>query len=248
MEPYLVAREAILSLAARLGFQVQRICPTHTPDLALRELLREYDVDLVLDVGANVGQFASKLIDVGWDGRIVSFEPLSEPYEALVRASAAHPQWELAPRCCIGDRSGEIEVHISENSVASSVLPLAESMDTYSPDARYTASESALMYTLDEAAEPYFKDARRPFLKIDVQGYEEQVLAGAAGIFPRLVGLEIEMSFIELYEGQMLFSEMLRRVESEGFVVHRMVPSFSVVENGRWLQVDVILFRADGTA
>lgn len=91
-------------------------------------MLRAYGVDLVLDVGANVGQFARSLIDVGWTGRIVSFEPMSEPYAALQRASARHPQWEIAERCCIGDHNGEIELHASEDSVASSVLPLSSNL------------------------------------------------------------------------------------------------------------------------
>lgn len=243
MEPYLVARHAILGLANRLGFHIHRICPTHTPDLALREMLRVYGVDLVLDVGANVGQFARKLIEVGWNGRIVSFEPLSEPYATLQTASAPYPQWEIAERCCIGDHNGEMDINISENSIASSVLPLADCMDEYSPDARYRSKESAPMYTLDVAVEKLLLEERRPFLKVDVQGYEEQVLAGGSRTLAQCVGLQIELSFIELYTGQMLFGKLLEQVEREGFVVHRLEPSFVDVTTGRWLQADVLAFR-----
>jgi len=243
VKPYLLARQAALGLATRLGFQIQRICPTHSAEIALRELLRAHDIDLVLDVGANVGQFGKMLIDVGWQGRIVSFEPLSEPYAELQRVSAPHPQWEIAERCCIGDHEGEIEVFISENSVASSVLPLTGEMDVYSPDARYRASELVPIHTLDVAAEKALSTARRPFLKVDVQGYEEQVLAGAPRTLARLVGLQIELSFVELYRGQKLYAEFVSWIEREGFVVHRLVPSFVDATTGRWLQADVIAFR-----
>jgi FkbM family methyltransferase len=243
VEPYLVARQAILAVAKRFGLEVRRICPVHNSDLALLEMLRHYDADLVLDVGANVGQFAQNLLEIGWDRRIVSFEPLSQPHAAIVAASARHPNWQIAERCAIGDHNGEIEVHISENSVASSVLPLADSMDQYSPEARYVSKERVPIYTLDDALAKLRLDARRPFLKVDVQGFEEQVLAGAARTLEQAVGLQIELSFIELYAGQMLFGKLLERIERAGFVVHRMDPSFFHVPTGRWLQADVIAFR-----
>jgi len=211
-------------------------------------MLRAYEVDLVLDVGANVGQFAEGLLAAGWRGRIVSFEPLSGPYATLQRASERHPSWEVAERCCIGDHDGEIDVQISENSVASSVLPLADGHTAHSPDARYVASERVPVITLDAAIDPILRGARRPFLKLDVQGYEEQVLAGGSGTVARLVGVDIEVCFIELYKGQMLFGPLLNWVEREGFVVHRLTPSFLDVTTGRWLAADVIAFRPTGSA
>jgi FkbM family methyltransferase len=234
---------AIHALAARVGLKVSKVAPATDDGAALASMLAERRIDLVLDVGANVGQYALSLLDRGYGGRIVSFEPLAGPHNVLVAASRHHPGWVVAERCAIGEREGEIEIHISENSIASSPLAATSALLRSSPDARYVASERAPLHTLDGAAKRWLSESITPFLKIDVQGYEEQVLKGAAATLPLLAGIQIEMSLVRLYEGQMLMTEMLREIETSGFVLHRLMPSFIDVRDGRWLQADGLFFR-----
>jgi hypothetical protein len=59
-------------------------------------MLNHARVDLLLDVGANVGQYAMRRIETGYSGRIVSFEPLSGPRAALEKEAAGHPNWSIA--------------------------------------------------------------------------------------------------------------------------------------------------------
>ena len=99
-----------------MGFDVKRITPSTSNDLRTRLLLDHHKIGLVLDVGANAGQYASSLRESGYRGKIISFEPLSTMYSVLERASRTDPLWVIASRTAIGNIDGEIEINISENS------------------------------------------------------------------------------------------------------------------------------------
>ena len=73
--------------------------------------------------------------------------------------------------------------------------------------------------------------------------YEEQILSGAPNTLDRIVGIQVELSLVSLYEGQMLFTEMLQRLEAKGFQLYRPFPAFIDFRSGRWLQSDTIFFR-----
>lgn len=239
---YTGARRAFLRAVARFGLKIAKQSPANDDKLSLAKMLADRDVDLVLDVGANVGQFAESLFASGYSGRILSFEPLSRPYEILARKCASHPRWSPV-QLCIGDEPGEMEVKISHNEIASSALEFTPELSSYQPEFEYTGSETVEVQTLDQAASVAANSATHPFLKVDVQGFEEQVLAGGEKTLDRCVGLHIELSFIELYRGQMLFSEMLQLLEAKGFLAYRMAPAWLDTRDGRWLQADVTFFR-----
>jgi len=207
------------------------------------KLLNFYEIDLVLDVGANNGQFASKLFKSGYVGKIVSFEPLSSAYEKLLEASRLHPNWEIAPRCAIGDKNTEIEINISNNSESSSVLPILSAHVDAAPNSVYIGSEKVKMLKLSEAADSYMKKSQATFLKIDVQGFEDKVLEGAAEILTNIKGMQLELSFIPLYQGGILFDEMRTKLKKMGFEIYYISPGFSDPRTGRMLQADGIFFR-----
>ncbi len=101
------------------------------------------------------------------------------------------------------------------------------------------------MQTLDSVFSRYARGARAHFLKLDVQGFESQVLDGAARCLPRMVGFQIELSLSQIYEGEVLFSDMLRRFESLGFQIVRLFPAFTDMQTGRWLAADGLFFPAE---
>lgn len=228
-----------------VGMQAAWISPKSSDDVCLQHFLAAHGVDLIFDVGANKGQYAEKVFAHGYGGRIVSFEPLSAPLAVLEAKSRKRPGWEVAERCCIGDRTGEIEVNISESSIASSILPLSAEHLRVSPDAAYVGIEKAPMYPLDELFDRHLGEATRPFLKIDVQGFESEVLDGARRSIPHLVGMQVELSLVDAYESQKgSFSQMIRRIEEMGFELIRFFPSFIDTATGRWLQADGLFFRS----
>jgi FkbM family methyltransferase len=233
----------IQSVLHSLGMQASRISPLSNNAAALLSLLQEKRIDLIFDVGANIGQYAEGLVSNGYRGHIVSFEPLVDAHQRLLDKSRNNPRWEVAERCCLGNRAGSILIHKSINSQASSILPASRAHTSSFPDATSVATETVPMYRLDQLAPRYLERGTSPFLKIDVQGYEEQVLAGASEIIPNLVGLQVELSLVNMYEGQKLFAEMLTEIQKTGFELYLLTPA-SRLKTGRWLQADCVFFRS----
>jgi hypothetical protein len=100
------------------------------------------------------------------------------------------------------------------------------------------------MERLDRVARGLVEASRAPFLKIDVQGFEKRVLDGTTSILPRLVGLQVELSFVPAYHGQELFPEMLALIDAMGFTAWRFIPVWVDHKTGRWLQADGVFFRS----
>lgn len=205
--------------------------------------LRKFEIDLVLDVGANKGQFASEIRQCGYAGRIVSFEPLSQAHGELLQSSSVDPLWHAYSRCALGDHNGEVEINIAGNSESSSILPMLESHRSAAPESAYQGKETVPIKTLDAVAGQYMMDARAAFLKIDTQGFEWQVLDGARETLPHIKGILVELSLVPLYEGQHLWREVVDRLEAAGFTLWAFKPVFSDPVYGRTLQVDGVFYR-----
>lgn len=105
----------------------------------------------------------------------------------------------MHPRCAIGAYDGEVEINIAGNSVSSSILPMMESHASAAAGSVYIATEKVPIFRLDTIATPYLGKAHKPFLKIDTQGYEWQVLDGASTILPQMSGVLCELSLVPLY-------------------------------------------------
>ena len=215
-------------------------------DAKLPEFLDHFNVDLVLDVGANQGQFARELLNAGFSGRIVSFEPLSDAHAKLLANSRGNAQWTVADRCAIGDRTGTAMINVAGNSQSSSLLGMLDVHEQAAPASRYVGTERVALRRLDEVGAAYVAAARAPFLKIDVQGYEDRVIGGASGLLLEMLGLQLEMSLVPLYEGERVFEFWLPRLRSFGFELWWLRPGFTDKVSGRALQVDGIFFRSVG--
>ena len=210
-----------------------------------RQLLRGFNafgIDLVFDVGANTGQFACEIRDNGFRGRIVSFEPLSGAHRELTVAAANDPLWSVHERCALGDKEGSVVLNIAGNSVSSSVLEMAAAHAAAAPGSAYVGQEETALTKLDSVAHRYLGNSQRPFLKIDTQGFEWQVLTGAEQPLPSIQGVLCELSLVTLYEGQHLWRDLVDRLEGSGFTLWGLQPSF-MDQRGRNLQSDAIFFR-----
>ncbi len=225
------------------GYDIRRV---GSDSKRARDLLKGIDrfgVDLILDVGANEGQFARELLSLGYEGRLVSFEPLSSAHKKLEKAAEGNSRWTVHPRCAAGAHDGEVAINIAGNSVSSSILPMMESHVSASPGSAYVGAEKSPVLRLDTAAQPYLEKAHKPLLKIDTQGYEWQVLDGTGAVLPHLSGVLCELSLVPLYEGQRLWLELIRRLEDEGFTLWSIHRGFTDPGDGRTLQVDALFFR-----
>lgn len=190
----------------------------------LAELLADMEIDCVLDVGANEGQYALMLRDIGYRGRIVSFEPVKANVERLEALSASDPNWDVQP-LALGDSDGVQEINVSKWSVFSS---LDEIMDAEHLGAGATLShrESVRVARLDTIWDDLFRagNCGRVFLKLDTQGHEFHVLAGAERILNQVVALQIELSVVPAYKGEVPVWEALGRLQQLGFQITGAFP------------------------
>lgn len=182
-------------------------------------LMRDLRIDVVLDVGANEGQFARQLRRCGYRGRIVSFEPVGQVHARLAAAAAGDAGWTVAPPLALGAEAGEAAINVHEETTISSFLPIermpyAEAGTPTKPPLR---SERVRVVPLDAIFGDYVKPGETALLKIDVQGFEREVLAGAAESLQKVAAVLIEVSLVPLYAGQMPYLEMLGWLRERGF-------------------------------
>ena len=211
-------------------------------------LLRSWGAGLVIDVGANSGQFGLDLRRHGYLGRIVSFEPLAAPFRILAERAHGDPLWDVEP-VALGEHDGSVPMHVARNNGASSsvlaMLPLHQGV---APEANYIAVEEVQMRRLDDAIGAHDRGDVPVFLKLDVQGYEDSVLRGGAETLGRVAGLQVELSLAPLYEGAPTFQDMLRFLDGAGFELVGVEPGLTDPQTGRVLQIDGIFARKKSAA
>src|SRR6185295_6306582 len=148
-------KQELKRLLRHIGYDLARHSIQSSPGAQLQRILQTLRVSLVLDVGANEGQYARSLRDWGYTGRIVSFEPLSAAHAKLVETSRNDAAWEVAGQTAIGDTDGQIEIHVAANSASSSILEMLPAHQRAAPDSGYVATETVPIARLDRAAEAY---------------------------------------------------------------------------------------------
>jgi len=232
-------RERINRLARRMGYEVRQYTPLRSLAAARERLLAE--VDVVFDVGANAGQYGQKLRELGFTGRLVSLEPVSEAYAELERLAAADGAWEAI---CVAasDVDGEITLNVTGDSRSSSVLPRNE---RFADKAGWAPKESRSVPArrLDGLVEELLRPGERAYLKLDIQGYERHVLDGAGDALARFEALELELSVTPLYEGQPSLAEMLPLLEQRGFKPVSIEPIL-LDDDGLLMELDGLFARA----
>ena len=227
----------------RSGFELRRFSVEQSENARFFSMLRANNVNLIFDVGANTGQFGVLLREIGFDGKIVSFEPLSDARECLLKNSRNDPMWQIALQTAIGEENGEIEIQIAGNSQSSSVLDMLDTHVRAAPDSKYIGKEKVALRKLDSIALDYMDSNSIAFIKIDTQGYETQVMNGAKKLMSQIVGLQVEISLVTLYKGQCLFDEMLKKLKNDGFELWSISTVFSDPNTAQVLQVDATFFR-----
>ena len=236
-------RHFIRNCIRRTGWDLRRFDPHSLEGARLVRQLSQHSIDVVFDVGANTGQFAEKLREAGFRGRIVSFEPSTDAHASLKERAQSDANWIVAPRMALGDHDGTIALNLAGNSVSSSVLPMLPSHRSAAPESRYIGSETVDLHQLDSIGQELAAGAERVFLKLDVQGFEHKVLEGAKQFLRRVAGIQLELSLVPLYDGELLFHPMLHDLEARGFELWSLAPSFVDPATSRLLQMDAIFFR-----
>ena len=226
-----------------VGLQVQRYQPLSDASTQIYQAIKKVKTNVLLDIGANTGQFASEIRQKGYGGKIISFEPLVNARKKLIDNASKDKNWIVHEQVALGDHNGFVDINISKNSVSSSILPMLSSHSDAEGNSVYIGSERTPIITLDSVADAYLNNSSNCFIKIDTQGYEWQVLDGAINTIKKSKGVLCELSLVPLYEGQYLWKKIIERFENEGFVLWSMQKAFTDKRNGRTLQIDAVFLR-----
>jgi FkbM family methyltransferase len=197
----------------------------------------------VVDVGANVGQFAVATAKLFPEVEVHSFEPVPESVEELRKNVARLGNVTVYP-CALGEEEGSVRFHVNVHTHSSSLLPLADSHRAAFPEALEERTIEVEVRTMDRVFEGV--ELRGPVLiKLDVQGYEAWVLRGGEETLRRADYVVMEVSFVKMYEGEDTFMEMARTMEGYGFRFERPVGWLSKPGTGEILQMDALFARED---
>lgn len=205
--------------------------------------MEKSEIDLVLDVGANLGQFAKDLMLSGYAKQIQSFEPVKSQFEFLRKSALRNKRWETY-NFAFGDRNTEEKIFVSSNSgLSSSFLQMNHNHLDNFPAAKISGSEIVKIQTIQEYIEATGVEPRTTLLKLDVQGFESRVLVGCHDQLEQFALCFIEVSLIPLYDEESTFLEVLDYLRANGqqlIDVRRGVQS----KSGDLLQLDILTRRA----
>lgn len=201
--------------------------------------LANFGVATLLDVGANIGQYGAAVRASRYRGRILSCEPLPDAYAHLARRASADGNWTTV-QTAVGDHVGMIEINVAANSYSSSVLPMTDAHLDAAPGSHRVGVEKVPITTVAALLTEQRIDPATAMLKIDTQGYESFVLDGAGSMLADFALVQLEMSFVPLYEGQQLFDDLLDRLRDSGFEIYALEGGFGDARTGRMLQCDVL--------
>jgi FkbM family methyltransferase len=244
---YLINLKTLIHRILRaLGWEVQRLRNANVEYQVLRDVFHYTGVSVLLDVGANVGQYGDLAFAAGFRGTLISFEAIPSVHGQLSKhAKKSGRSWIVAPCAALGSEEGTTFINISANSVSSSVLPMQKMHLNAAPDSKYIRREPVRIARLDGLTRDLLPAAGTLLIKVDTQGYEMEVMKGAAGLLQRTAALQLEISLAPLYEGAPTYLEMLSFVNSLGFRLFGIIPGFKDSKTGQTLQIDAIFVRGD---
>ena len=208
--------------------------------------LEVHAIDLVIDVGANEGQYGSMLRSLGYDGEIVSFEPISTAYQSLANRIQSDDGWH-AFNLALGDRSGRLELNTVDGSTLSSALEFSDLGREIFPEGEHKfEAQSVEMEQLSEVVNrrPDLFAFKNWLLKTDTQGFDLQVLTGANLPSLPVKLVQCELSVLPLYEGAASYAEVVSWLDGQGFVPLGFWPTFYHGSDMRIVEMDCLMAKA----
>jgi len=241
-------RKKIRQILQKLGYDIVKYQPPFIPgkndkDSLFSEFkwLQEYNFKSIIDVGANEGQFSDKMRVLFDDARIYAFEPLPTVYGKLKNNFLGDKKFEPI-NLGLGERQEQLEFEENEYSPSSSFLSLADSHIHAFEKAVKTQKVIVSVDRMDD----FFNSRQLEFplmIKIDVQGFEDKVIAGGVDTIEKASMIICELSFVELYKGQLLFGEIFKKLASLGFHYAGSIEQLRSPETNQILQADGIFIK-----
>jgi FkbM family methyltransferase len=238
------AKRVVRRLSRAFGLEVVRLSKGELLRGHLPRLLSQCGINLVLDVGAHQGEYARFIRSAGYAGRIVSFEPVAATFSALERAASTDSMWQTH-QLALGARDQEATINVAAaTTLASLRRPSGYSLQEFPGKSNISRVETVEVRRLDGIFESVAAglDQPRAYLKLDTQGWDLEVLAGAAGCLPQILALQSELSVQPLYEGTPGYLAALTELHALGYELTGLFP---VVRDGseRVIELDCVMRR-----
>jgi FkbM family methyltransferase len=233
-------------IAAYFGYEFTRISNNIYQNQALHtiELINRHNIDLVIDVGANMGQFSIDLRNSGYSGQIISFEPLIECYRHL--RSIADDKWHIE-NYALGDSNSTETINVSSKTVFSSILNTNEfGRSNFSDSIKVIDKQTITIKRLDDVICELVEelDKKKIFIKLDTQGYDNHVILGAKNTLTHVHLLQTEVSCKPIYEDTPPYYETLKQLSTSGFNITGIFPLSRDKTSMELLEFDCLLVRA----
>jgi FkbM family methyltransferase len=203
--------------------------------------LENNNVDLVIDIGASIGNFSYGVRKGGFDGKIISIEPIYESYLVLRKRSLNDSNWEVF-NLAISDLDGEIQFYISDNYVSSSAKNILNKHIIECPESEIIEKRTVVSNSISNFIRINAPDFKNIFIKLDTQGYDLDIL-NSMNDFNDIKGIKIETSLIPLYSDSGLYTDTLSFLLNRGFRLWDVIPGFRSSKNSRLLQCDLVVFQ-----
>ncbi len=231
-----IARKVINAM----GYEVIKLQNANTFELG--KWIAEIDIKTIIDVGSNEGQFIKSVSRVLPSSKIIAFEPIKKCFDVLVaNTKGLNVTYH---NCGLSDYNGTTEINVSENLVSSSILPMEDLHKNLYPNSKYISTQTIELKRLDDV----IKNSDlvgNVLLKIDVQGYEDKVIAGGKETIKKVSVVIIEYSYEPIYEGQWLFDQTYRFFTDNGFKFAGVVDQAQSSKNGIPIYGDAIFIKND---
>jgi FkbM family methyltransferase len=219
-----VAASGAFSLFRRVlrssGWELRRTDPDRSLGEHLWFLFPYLDINCVLDVGAGDGEYGAFLRQNGYQGHIISFEPVLASFEGLARRCAHDAKWR-AHRYALGSESTTAAINVTKGPSYSSFLrPTEHALATFTPSV-VERTETVEVRRLDEVLDELTADIESPrvYLKLTTQGRDLDVVRGAERGLERVLALQSELSLQPVYEGAVEFCDSISQLNQAGFAV-----------------------------
>lgn len=230
----------IQKLLQQFNFQLKRY-----PDADIRrrlQIIENQNINCILDIGANTGQYGVYMRNYGYPHKILSFEPLNTAFQSLKTSAAKDHNWQTY-NYALGDENTSIDINVAKNSSSSSILDMLPAHLDSAPHSKYVSKETIEVKTLDSVFDELCTKKDHIMLKIDTQGYEKHVIDGAETSLKYIDMIQLEMSIVPLYENEMLFRAMIDYLEQRGFKLYSLENGFANPKTGQLLQVDGVFVK-----
>jgi FkbM family methyltransferase len=248
-------KKYFVNFIKKFDIRVEKISSNPKFEQLLVSALKRNNIDLVLDCGANRGQFADILIKNSYEKKLISFEPLSLAHNELLTRSKKNSNWKIYERCALGNFNGSSYINISNYEQSSSMLSMKQLHLDAKPNSFYKGKEAVKVLKLDSIYNEISEGFKKIFLKIDTQGYEKEILDGAKNSLDKLSGIMVEVSLVELYANDNNHNksinggfsnnwiDLILQIQKEGFNLWLLERGFSDPNTSKTLQMDLVFFR-----